>query len=232
MSADRASPGDGAFAPPQPDDPQEWVWRYMDLAKFVDVLACRRLHLARVDRFDDPFEATMPRAAHRDAQRLAWFRDARRTLYASCWRLGREENEAMWRLYCGNAGGIAIVTTYERLAAHARGQGCAIGVVRYLDYARETFGPGGDVLIASMHKRIAFAHEREVRIVKTTDPHETLSDGRFALSFDPESLLERVVVSPLSEPYFREAARTIAETFAPALLERFTDSAMSEEPVG
>lgn len=32
------------------------IWRYVDFAKFVDLLERRQLHFARLDQLGDPFE--------------------------------------------------------------------------------------------------------------------------------------------------------------------------------
>lgn len=221
---------------PQPDDHQEPIWRYMDLAKFVDLLARRKLYLNRVDRFDDPFEAVLPTPNGKRRRNIEWYDRARRQVFASCWRLGREESEAMWKLYCGNTGGIAVVLPYATLAEWAHEHDCAIGVVQYIDYRTQSLiGRGGeDVLQASLHKRIAFAHEREVRVVRslraTSRRRSPESPDGIDIDFDPEQLDARIVVSPLSAPYFESAVEKILEAFAPRLMRNFARSDLYERP--
>jgi len=44
----------------QPDDPNVKVWRYMDFTKLVSLLDSRTLYFTRPDKFDDPFEGSLP----------------------------------------------------------------------------------------------------------------------------------------------------------------------------
>lgn len=117
-------------------------------------------------------------AAQFRAHRLAFLRSA----YFSCWRQGCE-SEAMWRLYCGPHEGVATVTTFGKLKASLTDPAARLGAVRYLDYSRETL-PSDNWLEPIMHKRIAFQHEQEVRVVrwrmdevKTVMPPEAAGPG-------------------------------------------------------
>lgn len=218
---------------PQPKNLSEPVWRYTDLAKYVDLLARRKLYMCRVDSFQDPFEATLPQAQGcTGSRRLRWLRQARRSTYVSCWRLGRDESEAMWRLYCGNAGGVAIMLPYAKLVHSARQTGCEIGLVRYIDYGKQRFPDSGDILHASMLKRIAFAHEREVRMVRRlrSPSSRGTPPAGIDIDWDCETWVERVVLSPLSERYFCEAVHKVTEALAPALMPRFESSQMQGTP--
>ena len=91
-------------------------------------------------------------------------RKIRASSYVSCWHMNAGESEAMWRLYCGSSSGVALQTTYERLAASVDDDNVYIGLVRYADYDNDTI-PSRTVFDPVMHKRAAFAHEREVRVL-------------------------------------------------------------------
>jgi hypothetical protein len=56
---------------PQPADGQTKVWRHMDLAKFVDLLATYRLYLPGLGALNDPHEESLP-AANVKADRPAF----------------------------------------------------------------------------------------------------------------------------------------------------------------
>jgi hypothetical protein len=47
---------------PQPVDPHAVIWRYMNIAKFVDVVTHRGLYMARADLLGDDHEGTTPAA--------------------------------------------------------------------------------------------------------------------------------------------------------------------------
>jgi len=36
------------------------IWRYIDLAKTIHLLATKTLHFTRIDQFDDKFEGSYP----------------------------------------------------------------------------------------------------------------------------------------------------------------------------
>ena len=51
-----------AYKKPSPDD---MLWRFMDLAKFISLLKERALYLTRIDQFSDPFECAIGLAEHK-----------------------------------------------------------------------------------------------------------------------------------------------------------------------
>ncbi|WP_156105934.1 hypothetical protein [Comamonas aquatica] len=51
MAADTSHP---SFL--QPSNPDIWIWRYMDIAKYISFIKDRSLYFTRLDQFDDPYE--------------------------------------------------------------------------------------------------------------------------------------------------------------------------------
>ena len=49
---------------PSSFDPEEKLWRYLDLGKFLELLISRSIHFTRSDLFDDPFEGTINQSTH------------------------------------------------------------------------------------------------------------------------------------------------------------------------
>jgi hypothetical protein len=162
---------------PQPKDAEQRVWRYLSLAKLVNLLTTKTLYLSRLDLLADDHEGSYTRIhsqtealqIRNGSEREKWTQQkarVRSSLYVNCWRIGNEESEAMWKLYCPNNDGIAVVTSYRRLVQSALNDSeTYIGLITYLDYETDTF-KSGNVLYPAMHKRKAFEHEREARIVK------------------------------------------------------------------
>lgn len=171
---------------PQPPNEEMLVWRYMDLARFIDLLATKRLALPRLDQFRDKFEGSVPDKYYEGMDRDAWvvsvypsysIRGSNRqelakqtqmlcyATYASCWRLDNFESVAMWERWCSGGNGLAVALSYARLAASANYHQVFIGCVRYIDYATETFPDWQWKNHAFMHKRREFSDEREVRII-------------------------------------------------------------------
>jgi hypothetical protein len=67
---------------PQPDDRAVKVWRYLDLARLVEIVSKRKLPFIRADLFHDPFEASIPRMHAEKADGMAATR--RFSLAISC----------------------------------------------------------------------------------------------------------------------------------------------------
>ena len=159
----------------RPDNGSLPVWRYLGLAALVSILSNRQLPLVRMDLFDDPFEGSVPPSLPASVktslgervsaeQLAAGNRIARKRFFVSCWTGSDHESEAMWRLYCGLQEGVALRTTYEKLDASLP-NGVSLGMVRYVDYASWDLKYPIDLEAPAMHKRLAFAHEHEVRVV-------------------------------------------------------------------
>ena len=234
---------------PQPGNTSVRVWRYLDLPKFIWLLEHRKLHLSRLDLLNDPHEGTTPRllAMLRD-QQLREFgaekmvaqipsinRQSRRSMYVNCWHLGNSESEAMWRLYCPNDGGVAIQTTYEKLVASAANDPfCYIGTVTYIDYESQLF-PLNNGFYPVMHKRASFAHEREVRLVKTLPEYWGLPEREgppgVSIDWEPEISVEAIYVNPYAPDFFHDVVCSVVRRFVPDLEKQVQWSQMRAAPV-
>jgi hypothetical protein len=137
--------------------------------------------------------------------------------------LREDESDAMWKLYCGNHQGVAIGTTYEKLAAAASQPSMYVGKVTYVDFEK-TLIPDGNIFYAAMHKRLAFVHESEVRVVKVLVEEMTKEcdgveyKGRpppgLQLDFDCSSLLDGIYLHPFSQEWFEKCVRSVVNDFA------------------
>jgi hypothetical protein len=170
---------------PQPADPHVTIWRYMDIAKFADIVTHRRLYMARADLLGDEHEGTTPVAeleywhllaenAQTDEQRriiqgnrdqLSDFaREFRPTYYVSCWHMSPDENIAMWERYVKSNDAVAIRSTFSTLRSLLDRTVIQVGVVRYMDYGACRI-PSFNLMELIMHKRHFFRDEQEVRAV-------------------------------------------------------------------
>jgi hypothetical protein len=245
---------------PQPKDPSILVWRYLDLAKYISLLTKRSLYFPATGRLGDPFEGSLPRntrQAWNDAVMAAIGPDAhpqlllnmathqreqsdlgaqlRRAFYASCWRQGNHESEAMWKLYCGPHHGVALVLSYNRLADSLTDASYYIGCVSYLDYDKAVMQPG-NAFYPFMHKRIAFVHEQEVRILKPGDWPAIIMDRNVKLptnvelTWDPATHVEKIVISPYAQRWFHDVVKDVTQALAPSMAGRVCESGMGGEP--
>jgi len=111
-------------------DPDETIYRYMDFAKFANLLQTGKLHFHQAADFGDRFEGSVPKIIE-EARELEYERAAeageirpegheihaeinkclRRFTYLSCWHLKEDESVAMWEQYGGSDRAVAIRTT-------------------------------------------------------------------------------------------------------------------------
>ncbi|WP_445175643.1 DUF2971 domain-containing protein [Microcoleus sp.] len=158
----------------------------------------------------------------------------RKMLFVNCWHLGNSESEAMWRLYCPDNNGIAIQTSYNKLVKSvANDPELHIGKVTYIDYETQEF-PAGNILYPVMHKRMSFAHENEVRLVKIKPqehftPQEVKRSG-IVIEWPLEPTIEGIYVNPYAPEYFHDVVCSIVQRITPSLVERVLWSKMRTLP--
>jgi hypothetical protein len=140
------------------------------------------------------------------------------------------ESDAMWKIYLKSGEGVAIQSTVERLKSCFCNtpDTVYVGEVQYIDHS--TFPPTLETLGYSnyMFKRLAFQHEREVRVgtfrndvnikyfddlgwlkvppLGTTVENILQTPGRKGIyvGIDVSELIHSVVVSPLSPDWFSD----------------------------
>lgn len=182
------------------------LWRYMDFAKFVEMLESGTLWLVRVDQLEDPLEGTHTDAElarirrnvePERAQRLIdVFRTARSEVYVNCWHSGSTESLAMWDLYGKGSGIVAVKSTVGRLrqAVATCDMPVFISKVKYIDWNDH---PGIDnVLVACSRKDLSHRHESEVRAMVLA-PYSGASDHvGIRVSVDLKRMLTGVIVGP------------------------------------
>lgn len=148
------------------------VWRYMDLAKFVQLLEDKGLWFARLDHLDDPregcltirernrFPSSIDQSAMDDMEAVT-----RTRVHVNCWHCSDHESVAMWSLYAGSLGGLAIRSTVGALKREVAGTSQEVYIGK-ADYTRwqEDKDKSPSILAMSTRKEFAFAHENEVRL--------------------------------------------------------------------
>ncbi|MBI1893228.1 MAG: DUF2971 domain-containing protein [Candidatus Rokubacteria bacterium] len=161
-------------------DPDIPIWRYMDFTKFVAMLEEKALFFARADKLGDPFEGSYARKneelrpvvyAGLQYDPSAWatfYRWVCQWTMISCWHMNEHESAAMWKLYAKTNEAIAIRSTYA-LLRKGLDDSVHIAVVKYIDYGTKWL-PEGNAYYPFVHKRVSFAHERELRAITGTLP--------------------------------------------------------------
>ena len=181
------------------------------------------------------FQEMVPNILRQLEQVRSHHQEDRRHYFVNCWNMSNSESEAMWRLYCSDNNGIAIQTTYKKLVESTLSdKNLFIGCINYIDYESHSF-PMDNVFYKLMHKRISFAHEQEVRIIKTLTPQswgtpqEVCLKG-FELDWLVESIVDTIHVNPYAPNYFFDVVRNVVKRTFPQLEERVVWSKMRAAP--
>jgi hypothetical protein len=189
-------------------------------------------------------EPAAPRAPWERPGEDPWTRIARmrrgllRSAHVSCWRWG-EESEAMWRLYCPGKDGVAIRTTFATLRDSLNDPHTCVSEVKYFDYKTGRFPRHTHDWDPAFHKRVAFKHEQEVRVLRhdVADWRKASQDEAFSLpagydlQWDPVAVIDEIIVHPQSAPAYCDTVRRAVAGVAPALADKVKRSELVTEPI-
>ncbi len=198
----------------QPLANANFVWRYMDLAKFVHLLDTTSLYFSRAAQFADPYEGHYPKKnmnmkasmnkadPYRGEVEEKFMGLIRACTYINCWHGNNYESAAMWDLYSKQNDGVAIQTDYKGLC-HSFGvpedikdpAPVFVGKVDYIDYSEDKIKED-NLFYPFLHKRKSFEHEKEVRAIAQRLPKEFIETGRLS-SIAPENLNIKGVLVPV-----------------------------------
>jgi hypothetical protein len=128
-------------------DPDQRIWRYLTLPKFLDLMLTGRLWFSRADQLGDPFEGSIPlfnkllreklsTSENETETRERLNRAARKYTYINCWHMNDQESAGMWSAYTNDVESVAVVTTYDKMR-NALPRAYKWGTVKYIDYRTE-----------------------------------------------------------------------------------------------
>lgn len=172
----------------------------------------------------------------RSAELSAIRRSRTYSTHASCWRRG-PESEGMWRLYCGERGGVALQTTFAQLEKSVEAELILAGKIQYVDY--DTVPPFNEELDHVMYKRDGFEFEQEVRLLKTDqDHHGKLCNGTVREKLPPclpipwnlRATIDHILVSPYADEWYLDAVRAAARLAGEELEDRVGWSRLQKAP--
>jgi hypothetical protein len=209
--------GDAAFNVP-------CVWRYINLAKFLDLLQTSELHFTRLDRLEDPYESSVLTAAFRRGV------EAIQTPYVNCWFQGKHQSAAMWAIY-GRESGVAIKSSRAwlnsaftfpgSLEAKAGKEVYSIGygpvqyqdehhIAELLETITEEPRTWPNFVFV---KRISFSHEKETRLVISLRCTVNDSPPHLRVKVNLERLINRIYVAPNSPEWIADVVRREVEKY-------------------
>jgi len=171
---------------------------------------------------------------------------ARENYYASCWRLGTDENPNIWKQYADGRG-IAIETTYRQMEEFLAPdqENLYMGIIRYLDY-EDDITPTGIPYVLYFYKHRTFDGEQEFRVLTNregnpiirTDGQELPPESRpdnpshVNLSADMDALINRVILSPKADDELRDQVEVTLDEHgvsAPVVSSRLDDPTAHQE---
>jgi hypothetical protein len=207
------------------------LWRYLDLAKFLDFIMYGRLYFARGDQFTDKFEGAFTKSLRqkiRDSYEEKEFgftysgfkKRLRERVYLNCWHRGPDDNMAMWRIYGGSNPSVAITTTVGKLTQALKHAALPHFMsIRRVTYIKHWQDPKIDITPYSnifAYKVRAYNYEKEVRAI--IDRHEEDFDSdemelSMYVNVSPSQLLRSVVFSPEAPVWFKKMIRKLIRDY-------------------
>lgn len=193
--------------------PDTIVWKYLDLSKFLDLLLCKQLFMARSDKFEDQYEGTFSEPTYEELKKvsennpgfLLYHKSHRKNVVISSWHINEYESFAMWQIFTKNNEGLAIQSTIgrmqEALAPELRYEQ-HIGAVKYIDYKRE-YVPLDNSFFPFLFKRKSFQYEGEVRIISDLSDQNIYINEGIKANVDINKLIDKIYIHPKSENWYK-----------------------------
>jgi hypothetical protein len=162
-----------------------------------------------------------------------------RSAHASCWRYG-EESEAMWKLYCGSIDGVTLRTTFGKLEGYVNQHSdTCLSRVSYRDYLRENFERYEQEYDPALHKRIAFRHEQEVRVLHCRREEFIKATGDPGFYSVPvelpnwvlETIIDGIIVNPFCSTSYLGVVQAAVRHVSPGLADKVKASEHRIDPV-
>lgn len=182
------------------DDKSKWLWRYMDLPKFINMITNKTLYFANARLFEDPREgytndsfnvrlaqitsdhSKTPFVDPNDSQRKF-----RNFLAVSCWTQLPVESVALWKMYTTGTSGVCIRTN--------------------IDILLEQLAP--NKIPDLIHKRVSYEH------IKETDQLSAFFRKTHEWAFESEYRLAINMTNPKNKSLFSKEIGKIKKRSLP-----------------
>jgi hypothetical protein len=141
----------------------------------------------------------------------------RNIFFVNCWHMNDSESDSQWRIYGQNDSSVAIVTSLKKLKNSLASSKTEIygSSIKYYDPKKEVT-PDLNVLWNCSHKRNAFSHEKEFRMIIMDGKHyekELVTRTGQEVDVDLNELIHEVIVSPRAADWFVETVKSAAKDY-------------------
>jgi len=205
------------------------LMRYLDLAKFLDLISTKTLYVASSVDFEDQLEGTLPekiRELYENDPEIANYYGSssiqciehknRIKNNISCWTKGPKDNMALWKIYGNSKQSIAITTTFDKIVQSTllwrNLSAVTFKEVVYIDHSGKL--PDGIYTLGHNTfglKHEAYSFENEVRMIVTRDSLKEPCPLR--LKIRPNDIIEKIIVSPEAGDWFYNLVSSVSKRY-------------------
>lgn len=171
------------------------IARYLDLVKFISLIQTKKIYFARLDKFEDHYEGTVPELSVQDfkhwytnftkknlldiiktnvedhvEQALLDQKNAeekyKKLVCVSCWNRYDAESYALWKIYSDLSKGVMITTNIQKIISAFKNTNEEIQVSE-IKYLdyKKDKMKMGNMNYPIIHKNIHYDYEKEIRLI-------------------------------------------------------------------
>lgn len=184
------------------------LYRYISYERLLDYLVNERFSFVKYKLFDnDPWEGFFHKAFFKVNEYDSYSVMGENRPFIMCFTKKRV-SEAMWRIYSKDTTGVQIVTSVERLKKFicnsSKDFDCYLRNVVYDDDIQRddffinkfpTATRDEKIIQCLFHKRKAFEHEKEVRLILYAK-QDRPDDDVHIIHADPNEIIETIILDP------------------------------------
>lgn len=196
------------------------VWRYMDLAKFIDLCKNKALYFSRLDQMTDPFEGKFSTSTINNLPESVTKEDIQKyekiisSIKINCWNVDDDESIALWNAYVKERG-IAIRTTISSLkdCFTETSDNIMIGQIRYVDLKTKVI-PTNNIFYPIAYKRKFFSFEKELRLFYQEGNQSRVDHNNEGyIEVDLSALIHKIVIHPGASQWYEDLIKYILTKF-------------------
>lgn len=192
-----------------------YLWKYMDLWKFLDLINSSTLFFSKVNMMGDQHEGKVPKEIVEyianekiDGEILLpldvvqdfsdqTFNYLKERILISCWTYGESESFAFWKMYAKDKLGVAMKTSLEDLknSFNQTKQDVYIGQVNYFDPKKLNYNRR-NALFPFLNKHRYYSYESEVRCIIPMG--SSFEENFLKTPVDLNLLIQEIYISPFA----------------------------------